>query len=191
MARSQAEKANSRARILRIAGSELRARGLEGVGVAELMSAAGMTHGGFYKHFESRDHLVEAAIAALLQEIEETKAEAGSRNKSGSTLKSYIDWYLSDEHRSNPGEGCPVSALGIDMSRANDRTRTVFTKGLARFVEWIVDKLPAGPARRRQDRAALIASALVGGVVLARASSDPEFAEQILSSVRKELKALG
>lgn len=191
MARSQAEKAESRAKILRIAGSELRARGLDGVGVAELMSAAGMTHGGFYKHFESRDHLVEAAISALLQEVEDTKAEAESKTKGGSSLESYIDWYLSDEHRDKPGEGCPISTLGIDMSRAGDRTRSVFTQGLVRFVEWIVEKMPAGPARRRQDRAALIASALVGGLVLARASSDPDFSEHILSGVRKELKALG
>lgn len=188
MAKSQAEKVESRARILRIAGSELRAKGLQGVGVAELMSAAGMTHGGFYKHFESRDALVDAAIAALMKDVEATKDEAD--RKAGSSLKPYIDWYLSDEHCRNPGDGCPISALGIDMSRASERTRTVFTQGLVRFVDWIVQRMAPGTTRRRQDRAALIASALIGGVVLARASDDPVFSERILSGVRKELKAL-
>lgn len=188
MAKSQADKAESRAKILRIAGSELRSRGLDGVGVAELMSAAGMTHGGFYKHFESREHLVEAAITSLLKEVEDTKAESDRKPNSG--IKAYIDWYTSPEHLNDPGAGCPISALGIDVSRAGERTRSVFTQGLIRFVDWIVERMAPGPARRRQDRAALIASALIGAIVLARASNDPEFSERILSSVRKELKAL-
>lgn len=188
MARSQAEKAESRAKILRIAGSELRSRGLDGVGVAELMAAAGMTHGGFYKHFESRDHLIEAAVAALLKEVEDAKAEADQ--KVNSNIRAYIDWYTGVEHLKNPAKGCPISTLGIDMSRAGERTRSVFTQGLVRFIDWFVERMAPGPVRRRQDRAALVASALIGGIVLARASSDPEFSERVLSSVRKELKAL-
>jgi TetR/AcrR family transcriptional repressor of nem operon len=187
MARSQAEKAQSRTRILKIAGAELRVRGLDGIGVADLMSAAGMTHGGFYNHFESREKLVEATLEQVLAEAEAQKEATHGKGRSG--LLQYIGWYLSQAHRDGAASGCPVASLVNDVSRAGDGARSVFTAGVGRFIEWISDLL--GSRRERpEERAILIVSAIVGAVALARAVNDPEMSERILGGVRKQLRAI-
>jgi TetR/AcrR family transcriptional regulator, transcriptional repressor for nem operon len=187
MARSQAEKAESRARILEIAGAELRARGLDGIGVADLMSAAGMTHGGFYKHFESRENLVEEVLAHVMAEAD---AQLYARERKGRAgLMEYIDWYLSQEHRDGPEAGCPIAALATDVARAGEGTRTAFTRGVGRFVDWLTDRFGSRRDRPR-ERAMTLLSAIVGGLVLARAVNDPKISEEILSSVRRQLRMI-
>src|ERR1700761_6795823 len=110
MGHSQKDKEKNHAEIVEIAAARMREAGTEGPGVAEIMKAAGLTHGGFYKHFDSRDDLVAEAVEAALaqgQEGYEAAVEGAA-----DPLAAFVDWYLSETHRDDPGAGCAVVALG-------------------------------------------------------------------------------
>lgn len=159
------------------AGSRLfRERGPEGVSVAEVMKAAGLTHGGFYGHFASKEALLAqalgAALAAAAERLRSTCAEKG--------LDAYASAYLSDEHLLDRGGGCALAALGGDVARQPDEVRAAFADGLRQLVE--------AAASAGGDRSAAINTLahLVGAVVLARAVSgvDDVAAEEILAAAR-------
>lgn len=186
MARSQAEKAESHERILEVAGQQFREKGLGGIGVANLMAAAGLTHGGFYCHFKSRSHLVEAAVQHVLQQSEEIKNERTGPGRSG--LQDYVRWYLSADHRDDLGQGCPLAALAADVRHEDKRTRAVFASGLRRYLDWVSSFL-GGRGKATDSKAAFVTSAMVGALVLSRAVDDPAESEKILDQVRHELRA--
>lgn len=186
MARSQAEKAESHEKILEVAGKKFREKGLGGIGVAQLMGAAGLTHGGFYCHFKSRAHLVEAAIDRVFQQSEKLKDERHGAGRGG--LNQYVEWYLSADHREDLAHGCPLAALAADVRHEDKRARMLFAAGLHRYFEWIGGFI-GGRAATRRAKATLATSAMVGAVILSRAVEKPEDAEQILDQVRNELRA--
>jgi TetR/AcrR family transcriptional repressor of nem operon len=186
MARSQAEKARSHEKILKVAGTRFREKGLGGIGVAALMAAAGLTHGGFYCHFKSRRHLVEETLQRVFEDSERIKDATMRPGRPG--LMSYIDWYLSPAHRDGPGAGCPLATLAADVRHEGKRARGVFASGLRRFVEW-VGGLLGERGRAGQARATFITSAMVGAVILSRAVVDSDAADRILEDARKELLA--
>lgn len=144
------------------------------------MKEAGLTHGGFYKHFESRDELLAEALSAALK-----RASDPQRNPPGD-FRSLVERYLSSEHRDAPGTGCAVGALLNDMGRANDEARELYTRKLAANFNGFARLLdsPGGDAR---EQAILAFSAMVGALGLARAVSDPALSEEILASVRNAL----
>jgi len=186
MARTKAEKADSHERILDVAGKNFREKGLGGIGVAQIMGAAGLTHGGFYCHFKSRAHLVEAAIDRVFQQSEKLKDE---RHGSGrGSLNQYVDWYLSADHRDDLAQGCPLAALAADVRHEDNRARARFAAGLQRYFEWI-GGFVGGRSARRRAKATLATSAMVGAVILSRAVEKPEDAAQLLDQVRTELRA--
>src|SRR3954469_21021759 len=124
MRQSREEKARTHDRIVEVAARRIREEGIEGPGVAEIMKAAGLTHGGFYKHFASRDDLVaEAADRAFAagNDAMESLTEGGE-----DPLAAFVDWYTSADHRDNPGDGCAVVALGSDVPRADARVRVAY-----------------------------------------------------------------
>ena len=123
MGHSQSDKAESRKRILDIASRRFRETGLEGLSIADLMQEAGLTHGGFYKHFESREDLVASALDQAMTE---------TLKRPASTLSTFIDRYLSVEHRDAPGGGCAISALAADVGRSDDRSPCGFHRSAAR-----------------------------------------------------------
>jgi TetR/AcrR family transcriptional repressor of nem operon len=185
MGHSQVDKARTHARIVAIAARRLRESGLEGVGVAELMKEAGLTVGGFYKHFASRDDLVAQAVGACFAQSDGViQAAAGER-----TLASLADWYLTTAHRDDPGSGCPFAAMAPDLARADTRTRSLATAE----VRARLDRLAAlpddrgGPAIGRA-RAILAYSALIGALTLARTVDDDALSREILRAVATQLK---
>jgi TetR/AcrR family transcriptional repressor of nem operon len=187
MGHSQADKARTHARIVEIAARRLREDGLQGVGVAELMQEAGLTVGGFYKHFGSRDDLVAEALGACFAQSEDAiDRQAGKGER---TLASVADWYLTPEHRDDKGAGCPFAALAPDLARADKRTRTLATAEirtrLARLAGLAVarDGPPIGRAR-----AILAYSALIGALSLARAVDDAALSREILAAAAATLK---
>src|SRR5262245_17164453 len=129
MGRSQSEKAETHAKILATAGRRLRERGLEGIGVADLMKEVGLTVGGFYKHFASRDDLVAEALAGIPSAweriIAEGRAAGASREKIVARL---LDGYLDVAHRDAPGAGCMFAALSDDIGRSGEKARGVATE---------------------------------------------------------------
>jgi len=164
----------NRQRILEAAGRLFRERGFEGVTVAEVMQAAGLTHGGFYGYFKSKDDLIAQTLAALMN-----RGQVGERD-----LATYATAYLAPEHRENRAGGCGVAALGAEVVRGTAEARAEMTAGLRRQIETLSRTAPgATPGERRQ---AAIGSwaAMVGGVILARMSDDPALSDEVLAQTR-------
>ena len=129
MGYSRAEKEKTHKRIVAIAAKRFRENGLDGVGIADLMKEAGLTVGGFYKHFKSREALVPEAVGSSLGTWER-QVEAAASGGPPVTYASLIDEYLSETHRKHPGTGCPVAALTGDISRSDKRTRALVTENI-------------------------------------------------------------
>jgi TetR/AcrR family transcriptional regulator, transcriptional repressor for nem operon len=190
MGHSQSEKKNNHERIVRIAAKRLREKGLEAVAIADVMKEVGLTVGGFYKHFGSRDDLVVEALQAASGSWQrpEQPATAGG---SSVNLAGLVDDYLSEKHRDRPGSGCLIGALAGDVARSNKRIRNLVTERIRSTLELIASLLPDKNKESARKQAALIFSALVGALALSRAVSDESFSDEILQSVRELLKSIG
>ena len=166
------ETAAKHERIVREASRLFRERGFENVSVGEVMKAAGLTHGAFYAHFNSKEELQAAAVAYGI------KLSLRRMQRSRKNRGSYADRYLSRWHRDNPGDGCTMAALAQEVARSTPELKAAFEQGLQEI-------LPAIGGDRNE--AIFQAAAMIGGVVLARAVRDPRFSEEILRSVRQKL----
>jgi TetR/AcrR family transcriptional repressor of nem operon len=180
MRKSREEAARTRARILTAAAAEFRRNGIVATGLNDLMSAAGLTHGGFYKHFASKDHVVrEACREAVQTAISEGLAAAVSEGAAAA--------YLSTDHRDNPAAGCPLSAIGSELARSDQKTRAVATAGFLRLVEIMAGqfgKIPPAVARRR----ALVAvSTMIGALTMSRIVTDQKLSVEILKAAQKSV----
>ncbi len=171
MGYSKAQKARTHKRIVAIASKRFREKGLAGFGIAELMKEAGLTVGGFYKHFDSRDELVAEAVSSAFGDWQR-RAEAAASGGPPVSFAKLIDDYLSDMHRKNPGTGCAFSALAPEIARSDKRTRALTSEQVRNDFELIVGLLPGKDKRAARSRAILTFSALVGAMALARAVSD-------------------
>lgn len=179
----------TRARILATAAKLFREKGFDGIGLADIMKTAGLTHGGFYKHFDSKEDLeVNAVRAALAEGAAQWRrlAESGTPEPLGD----FVERYLAPGHRDNMGEGCVLAALGVDVARQSDRVRSAFGDGLNDILASIA-KVARGDdlAERRQSAIAIIAE-LVGGLVLARAVDDPAFSHEILAAAARDVSSV-
>src|SRR4029077_7712237 len=187
MGYSRAQKAKTHEHIVKLASKRFREEGLAGIGIAELMKEAGLTVGGFYKHFDSRDHLVAEAVTSAFGGWKR-RVEAA---KSGGPPVSYerlIDEYLNEAHRDNPGTGCAFSALAPEIARSDKRTRALTSEQVRNDVELIAALLPGEDKRTGRARAILTISALVGAMSLARAVSDEALSREMLKAVAELLK---
>ena len=178
--------AENRARIVEAASKLFRERGFDGIGVADLMKSAGLTHGGFYGHFASKDDLAaEACGLALANSVK--KWDRLAAESPADPLAPIAESYLSDVHLEKPANGCLIAALGSDVARQDKSVRRAMTEGLrqlmARMTGWVPGRTQA--ARRRTALATF--SAMVGAVVMARAVDDPEFSAEILDAVAGSL----
>ena len=187
MGYSQAQKVKTHKRIVAIGSKRFREKGLAGFGIAELMKEAGLTVGGFYKHFDSRDELVAEALNDAFGVWQRQKEAAESSGHSLSFEK-LVDVYVSDVHRKNPGAGCAFSALAPEISRSDKRTRALTSAQVKADLELILGLLPGKEKRAARSRAILTFSALVGAMSLARAVSDEDLSREILDTVADLLK---
>jgi TetR/AcrR family transcriptional repressor of nem operon len=182
MGHSQAEKAASRERILDAAARQIRVQGLESLSVGELMKAAGLTHGGFYGHFESRDALVAAALQRALEQGDARFAAAPV--KQPGSVKSIVNRYLSPVHRDHVADGCAVAALACDAARSDDAT---VRREMSRRVEAAIAALAEamGDAPGASDAALVQWCAMIGAITLARISPDRRRSDEILRIARQ------
>ena len=187
MGYSQAQKEKTHKRIVAIASKRFREKGLAGFGIAELMKEAGLTVGGFYKHFDSRDELVVEALSDAFGVWQRQKDTAESSGQSLSFEK-LIDDYVNDVHRKNPGAGCAFSALAPDIARSDKRTRALTSDQVKADLDLIAGLLPGRNKRAARSKAILTFSALVGAMSLARAVSDEALSHEILNTVAGLLK---
>ena len=190
MGYSKAQKARTHKRIVAIASKQFREKGLAGLGIAELMKEAGLTVGGFYKHFNSRDELVAEAVSSAFG-IWQRQKEAAESGGQPLSFEKLIDDYLSDAHRKSPGAGCAFSVLAQEIARSDKRTRALTSEQVRNDLEVIAGLLPGKDKRAARSRAILTFSALVGAMSLARAVSDESLSREILRTVAELLKNPG
>lgn len=180
MGYSQAQKAESRRRVLENASRQIREHGIEALGVADCMRSAGLTHGAFYGHFASRDALIvealEYALGQSRESMEARESDAGKR--AGTPLQSIAEAFLGEYHVKNPGSGCALCALAGDSRHASADVRTLLTRYLRELASRV-----AQAASNGDEKSALgIVATIVGAITLARAVDDEELARSILAS---------
>ncbi|MGO9078332.1 MAG: TetR/AcrR family transcriptional regulator [Streptosporangiaceae bacterium] len=187
MGTSQAAKAASHDRILDIAAARIRRDGIDGLAVAGLMKEAGLTHGGFYRHFGSREQLVaEAAQRALTRGSAWTIAAGKLGGQRGFTA--LVDGYLSTWHRDHPEAGCGVAGVAADVARAGGPSRASYSRQVQECLAVLAD-LTGNPDRQAGEREAVLTlSVLVGAISIARAIDDPGLSRHILDNAAAALK---
>jgi TetR/AcrR family transcriptional repressor of nem operon len=185
-------KKETRVRIVEAAAAEFRARGVSGVGVADIMGRAGLTHGGFYSHFASKDDLLVEALERAIQQTRETLGGSLETLPPEQHLAAVIDRYLSPKHAAHPERGCPVAALASELARAGRKARRELARIIRSRLSWLRGVSTPGRADRPTDEQVVGALAgMVGGIVLARGLGGAE-GEALLESCRAFLhKALG
>ncbi|WP_177431282.1 MULTISPECIES: TetR family transcriptional regulator [unclassified Pseudomonas] len=182
---SKAQAQANREHIVETASELFRERGFDGVGVSDLMAAAGFTHGGFYKHFGSKaDLMAEASACSLAKSLAAAQAL---------DVPGFIDVYVSREHRDRRGNGCTMVALGGDAARQPDDLKATFAEGIEHTLQTLGDKYPTGPdAPAGEGRRKMIdlLSRAVGAILLSRACPDDSaLADEILQVCRAEMLA--
>ena len=180
-------KKQTRDRIVRNAARKLRAEGLSGPGVASVMKASGLTVGGFYKHFRSKEELVADALALGFSEFYEIARSALRNVPHEEWWREIVRWYLSPEHCDHPATGCPVAALAPEIARAKLSLR----KKIAGRIEGLTDQwvalMPGVTAAEREQNFFVIFSAMAGAVTFARLLTEPAARQKVLASVRDHL----
>jgi TetR/AcrR family transcriptional repressor of nem operon len=187
MRKSREEAAQTRRRIVEAASTRFREHGIEATGLADLMAAAGMTHGGFYKHFDSKDQVVMESVTLALEEMVDGLARTLKAAPGRRGLNMAIGEYLSTDHCNDAAGGCPLAALAGDMARGSDRVRRAATLGFQKMVDLIAGALDGlTPAAAHKEALGMI-STMIGAVTTARAIDDPELSAAILRQARKQL----
>jgi len=176
-------------KIVKSAARQFRAEGMNGAGVVKLMKASGLTHGGFYKHFTSKDNLFAEAIDESVREIGARLTNWAKEAPSGEAWKEIVKKYLSIEHCKHPGMGCPVAALAPDIARTQSATRAKIRKSIEAYKKQLLEFMPGGNAEEKQENFVLIFTAMVGAMTVARTMSDRQEKERLLGLVRNHLLA--
>ena len=177
--------------VLHAASRMVRERGVDGVTVPEVMATAGLTHGGFYRHFESKDALVaQACAAAFTQRLADMDNALETTDNADAARRAWLENYLSPGHRDSPENGCAGAALAGDVARAPDGAalRNAYRDGLRTMIEKMerLGNRPADPEAREQEVLVELATA-VGAVVLSRAIAGDDLSERLLAAVRRRL----
>lgn len=187
---SKLQAAENRERVLDVAGKLFRERGFDGIGVADLMKEAGLTHGGFYGQFGSKENLMIEALSRAFEENINNWSQVGKqaeRKESGTALKAITTAYLSKAHRDQPSIGCVMASLGVDVTRQSPTVRDHLTSGFRAFVQSMTRLFPQKTAEIQHEKALALTASLVGGLILARAVDDEALSEEIMQSVAKNI----
>ena len=186
MRRSADQKRETHEKIVATAARAIRRDGFEGTSVADLMAEAGLTHGGFYAHFDSREAMLaeafDAAAADSLARL--TRATSGAADP----LAALVDVYLSDRHVEHPEAGCALAALGSEARRMPDAVRAVATRRIKELVDLVGRQQPDWGQPGAHERALATVSALVGSLIIARIADDPALADGVRAATRAQVR---
>ncbi len=174
-------------RIVRKASMRLREQGIHGVGVAELMKDAGLTHGGFYSHFESREALMVEAVTYAMDRSMASWRELTDDLPPSQRLAVIADAYLSKQHRDDPGRGCAVLAVGAEIARETAKTRRAFAAKVTAMIEMLAEQMEGVPAKQARQQASAMLASMVGTLLLARVTGAGELSDEILAAGRAAL----
>jgi TetR/AcrR family transcriptional repressor of nem operon len=181
---SREHKIETHARIVKRASVQLRQKGAHGVGVADLMKDAGLTHGGFYAHFDSREALVVEAFAYAMDRSTERWRKLAEETAPEKRLAAIVNSYLTTLHRDDPGHGCAVPTLGAEIARESPKTRKAFAAKLEQMIDVLADQFPGILRSAARKRAMATVATLMGTLVLARIAGNGDFSDEILAAGR-------
>ena len=184
---SREQAIRTRERILDAAAQLFRERGFGGIGVADLMKAAGLTHGGFYGHFESKEDLMAQVCEHGWARSKTLFGKVAQRAPDGA-LGEIARVYLSPRHRDDPGAGCFMAALASEASRQGAPVRKAITESLRSTFEFLTKFVPGGSKHAKREKAIATYASLVGGMILARAVEDRALSNEILDAVRVSIR---
>ncbi len=191
MRRSAEEKAETRRQIVRTAGRMIRGRGLADTGVTDVMAEAGLTHGGFYRHFGSKDELAAAAVESAFAHMRTRLEQITAKAPAGKKMAALIDTYLTEAHRDQPQQGCVMASVGMEAQRAGGVVQAAYEAGIARLLTLFAAQIDAPTRQQRDDRAQMVLSVMVGGLLLARAlRGDATASKRALANARKAALAV-
>jgi TetR/AcrR family transcriptional repressor of nem operon len=183
--KSKVEAAQTRKRIVETAAKAFKSNGIDGTGVAEIMSAAGLTHGGFYRHFESKEQLIAEACASSMEVLNDA-AEAAAEKGNAAFLKHLESFISTDGHAEYLG-GCPLVAMGSELARADIQIRRVVSEGFEKLFDIMVKNSGIKDGKLAKEDAMFTLSCMVGAVTLARIMDDSKISGQILAVTKKRL----
>jgi TetR/AcrR family transcriptional regulator, transcriptional repressor for nem operon len=190
MGHSRAEKAENHDRILALAAERIREGGLAAINVVELMRTAGLTHGGFYRHFASREDLLAQALPRAFADGE-ARAAAGKPDAGSAPLRGFVRGYLSKAHRGDPAHGCAIAALAGDIARAEPGPKALLADRLDASADAVAAGLGGEDPAAAYRTGLAVMSTLVGALILARAVDDRDLSDLLLQSGREAALALG
>ena len=176
-------------RVVKIAAAQMRKHGPDKVGVADVMGRAGLTHGGFYAHFDSKDDLIAAAVDRMFEESRARFREWTDGKDRPEALRSYINAYVSRTHRDKPESGCAIAALSSDIRRQGSKARSAYDKGVNSLLNSIASLLGEEDGVKRRALAQSMLAEMTGAVAAARAVADETLSDEILASARRSLRA--
>jgi TetR/AcrR family transcriptional regulator, transcriptional repressor for nem operon len=186
MGHSKASKANTHARLVETAAARFKERGIDGISLADLMKDLKLTHGGFYKHFGSRDELVTEALELALTETGQAMRERLFVDGKPD-VGAFVDFYLNEAHRDERAAGCAVAALAGDAARRSTDVQAQFRKSIEGNLKSLSEALDPRPAGEARATALLVLSTLYGALIMARAVGDSPLSSEILSAVRRRI----
>jgi TetR/AcrR family transcriptional repressor of nem operon len=181
-------KEETRAKLVKAAAAAVRAKGPDGVGVAEIMKDVGLTHGGFYAHFPSKEALVAAAIGEAFDQGRRRFGRLTADLSGLEAFGAFVDSYVSMDHRAFPERGCPVATIASDLPRQGPAVRAVFDAGVTSLIARVANWLP-GDAADREGLAGSLVAEMAGAVSLSRAVSDDAMAARFLEQSRRRIRA--
>jgi TetR/AcrR family transcriptional regulator, transcriptional repressor for nem operon len=184
---SKEHKAETHERIVKQASIRLRERGAHGIGVADLMKEVGLTHGGFYAHFDSREALLIEAFGYAMDRGNERWRKLAEETPPEKRLATIVDSYLTTTHRDDPGRGCAVPSLGAEIARESPKTRKAFAARLERMIDMIADQIQDVPPKTARKQAMAALATMMGTVVMARVAGNGEFSDDILAAGREAI----
>jgi len=175
--------------ILKVAAAQLREHGPDRMSVGSVMKAAGLTHGGFYAHFKSKDALLIAALRDTFERSRRRVAKLLDGLPPKHALATYIDFYVAETHRDNPSTGCPITALNSDIPRQSKKFKAAFEAGVQSIVALIERLMREAGIADAEHLAPSIFAAMAGAVALSRTISDPALSNEFLVTTRASIKA--
>jgi TetR/AcrR family transcriptional regulator, transcriptional repressor for nem operon len=181
---SREHKLETHARIVKKASVRLREKGAHGIGVADLMKDAGLTHGGFYAHFDSREALVIEAFTHAMDRSIERWRKLAEQTPPEKRLAMVVNTYLTPLHRDDPGHGCSVPALGAEIARESPKTRRAFAGRLEQMIDTLAAQLPGVPRKAARKQAMAAIATMMGTLVLARVAGSGDFSDELLGAGR-------
>ena len=188
---SKEHKRETHARIVKKASVRLREKGAHGIGVADLMKEAGLTHGGFYAHFNSREALVIEAFGYAMDRATERWRKLAETTPPEKRLATIVESYLTPLHRDDPGHGCAVPTLGAEIARESPKTRKAFSAKLEQMIDMMADQVLDVPRKAARKQAMAALATMIGTLVLSRIAGSGEFSDEILGAGRDAVLARG